>query len=75
MIHTPVHVGIFFVSYSHGNEECLCYYGLFSFFHEYHFALNMKHNVKVILDRSLIKFASIFIQWFDPLNEFEHPEV
>ena len=38
----------FFVSYSHGNEECLCYYGLFSFFHEYHFALNMKHNVKVV---------------------------
>ena len=30
-----------------GMKKCLCYYVLFSFFHEYHFALNMKHIVKV----------------------------
>ena len=37
-----------FLSHSHGNEKCLCYYVLFSFFYEYHFALKMKHNVKVV---------------------------
>ena len=41
------HMSGFFVSYSHGNEKYLCYYVLFSFFYEYHFAFNMKHNVKV----------------------------
>ena len=38
----------FFELYSHGNEKCLCYYVLFKFFHEYHFVLNIKHEIKVV---------------------------
>ena len=38
----------FFVSYSHGNEKCLYYYVPYSFFHEYHFVLKTKHEIKVV---------------------------
>ena len=37
--------GCFFVSYSDGNERVIMCH---SFFYEYHFALNMKHKVKII---------------------------
>ena len=33
----------FFVSHSHGNV-IMCYF----FFHEYYFALNMKHDIKAV---------------------------
>ena len=47
------------MSYSHRNEKCLCYYVLFYFFHEYHFALNMKHDAKVDNDQYRMKLHAL----------------